>query len=537
MKKILVLISILCLICVTCGAQIKTSGSKKRSISSSIKDSITTTEKKNNTTKSILNSFYDDEGYLLAYEDLPNLKGYNPNKPILENEEEALNYILSNIDFVCNYNPGFYKSDILYFKIKNGKITNVDHDKATIFKDSLFYKKIKLNQKSLPNFYIPIAYLYSKKLSTKRISTYQLEILHTNNKRYYDSITLKKEIKKNLKTGKYQTLTSKELNLIIRLNLNYNYKIKPENCILERGDLVIDTTQLEIDPRYGCLISEESEYRFKRMFRIKDQNLVQVKKDDYSYKNIDIIYFNDSSLLRITNNYNNRFKIYYDSSLIFNMQDTITGNYFIRNPLVKDKLIFIHSEIGEQSGYSKQLIEVDSYEKMKKFRFGLYKKYILYKIKGSSSVKKDSIIYLLVNKKEKKKISKNKIIYVSKGCNNTENKSVNYFHLIYDQKFDYINCDSENVHLVNNEILCFLSTNPYKSDYSSSESIENEQKSTKANIYRVKIVRYLYYSPTNFLINSVKNFKYQCRVGFNAKKNDPTGKYKDPIIYYLEKGL
>ena len=455
MKNLLVLLSLLCFFNANSVAQSKSTGSKKRSISSSIKDSITT-EKKNNTTKSILNNYYDENGYLLFDKDYPKLSAYNPNQPILENEVEALNYILSNIDFVCNYNPGFYKSDILNFKIKNGKITNVDYDKVTIFKDSLFYKKIKLNQKSLSNFYIPIAHLYSKKLSTKRISTYQLEILHTNNKRYYDSITLKKEIKKNFRTGRYQTLTSKELNLIIRLNLNYNYKIKPENCILERGDLVIDTTQLEIEPRYGCLISEESEVnRFKRVFRIKGQNLVQVKKDDYSYKNIDIIYFNDSSLLRITNNYNNRFKIYADSSLIFNMQDTIPGNYFVRNPLVKDKLIFIYSEIGEHLGCSKQLIEVDSYEKMKNFRFGLYKKYILFKIKGSSSVKKDSIIYLLVSKKEKKKISKNKIIYVSKGCNNTENKSVNYFHLIYDQKIDYINCDSENVHLVNNEILYF----------------------------------------------------------------------------------
>ena len=377
MKNLFVLLSLLCFFNANSVAQSKSTGSKKRSISSSIKDSITT-EKKNNTSKSILNSFYDDEGYLLAYEDLPNLKGYNPNKPILENEEEALNYILSNIDFVCNYNPGFYKSDILNFKIKNGKITNVDYDKVTIFKDSLFYKKIKLNQKSLPNFYIPIAYLYSEKLTTKRISTYQLEILHTNNKRYYDSITLKKEIKKNFTSGRYKALTSKELNLINRLNRTCKTDINPIHCIIEHNDYLIDTTKIDRQIKYGCYSFNEDEYRFKIIFNYVNNNKLHLNNEKHFEYN-DIVFYNDSTLLTISKRTDffrqnlsySPIIIRSNNSIVFDKQDTIPGNYLIQNPLLKDSLIYIHSEFHRYENPF-QLIKIESYKKVKTFRFGFF---------------------------------------------------------------------------------------------------------------------------------------------------------------------
>ena len=554
MKKILVLISFLCLICVTCGAQSKSSASKKRSISSSIKDSITTTEKKNNTTKSILNNYYDENGYLLIYRSLPRLKGYNPNKPILVDEEQTLNYILSNIHLVKMYEfipmnfdtirPDNFK--FFNFIVKNGKVVDVQCEGQKYINklDTFFYNKIRINQKGLTNFYLPIYFLTwnnkDRDSCSKLISLKNLQIIGIDRQieRKYDSIRIKNEIKYNFKIGKYKALRNKDLSIINRINLTYNTTINPYHCILTHNDHIIDTTKIEREINYGCERSIEEQYRFKSIFNYSKKNKIHLKNGIVDEENV-VVFYDDSSFLTFsiqTNPYRNLsyspIIIRLNNSFIFNKQDTIPGSYLIQNPLFKDSLIFIHSAFQRDENPF-QLIKIESYKKVKTFRFGFFKRSYLLELKINGSFPKmvDSSIYLYVSKKGKKSIVKNKILDVFQVMSKSDSLKTNYYEIRYNFKINYL-CDSVNVRLsaigIQNNILI-----PEK--YNHSKNLEVTPR--KANLITRKIVGYIYYSPLNFYYKSINYLKYQCRVGFNAKKNDPTGKYKNPIIYYLEKGL
>jgi len=547
MKKILVLISFLCLICLTCGAQSKSSASNKRSNSSIIKDSIESTEKKNNSTKSILNSFYDEEGVLLANKDLPNLKGYNPNKPILENEEEALNYILSNIHLVGKYHPGKWRDyQIFIFNIQHGKITSVTcGDKKYInLADSLFFNKIKVNQKSLTHFYIPVFYKSKNEYndtSAKFITLKGIEVIGMDRKmeRFYDSIRLKNEIKKNIKSEKYQALTSKDLNLITRLNLTYNTNINPNHCILEHNDYIIDTTKIERQLKYGCYSSDEDEYRFKIIYNYINNIELHLNNGKH-FEDNDIIFYNDSSFLTISKTTDffrqnlsySPIVIRLNNSFIFNKQDTIPGSYLIQNPLFKDSLIYIHSDF-ERYKNPFQLIEIESYKKVKTFRLGFIKRsYVLeLKIKGSFPKMVDSSIYIYVSKKGEKNIKKNKILDVFQVISKSDSLKINYYVIRYNHIINYL-CDSVNVHL---SAIGIQYNTKIPDKYNQSKNKENTP--SKVNLIGRKIVGYIYYRPINLYYKYINYLKYQIRVSFNPDKNDPTGKYKDRIIYYLEKGL
>ena len=143
----------------------------------------------------------------------------------------------------------------------------------------------------------------------------------------------------------------------------------------------------------------------------------------------------------------------------------------------------------------------------------------------------DSTIYLYVSKKGEKSIVKNKIIDVFQVMSKSDSLKVNYFVIRYNHKINYF-CDSVNVRLST----IGIQYNTLIPDiYNHSKFKDNT--TSKANLIGRKIVGYIYYRPLNFYYKSINFLKYQCRVGFNAKKNDPTCKYKDPIIYYLEKRL
>jgi hypothetical protein len=548
MKNLLVLLSLLCFFNANSVAQPKSTSSKKRSISSSIKDSITTTEKKNNTTKSILNNYYDENGYLLFDKEYPKLLGYNPNQPILENEEKELSFILTNIHLIGEYHPGKWRDyQIFNFSIQHGKITSVTcGDKKYInVKDSLFFHKIKVNQKRLTHFYIPVFYKSKNEDNDasfyKSITLKGFEVIGIDMKmdRFYDSIRLKNEINRNFKSEKYQALTTKDLNLINRLNRTYNTNINPNLCIIEHNDYIIDTTKIERQIKYGCYGSNEDRYRFKIIYNYSNKNELHIKNGKY-FEDNDIVFYNDSSFLTISKktDYFRRNLSYspiiirLNNSFIFNKQDTIVGSYLIQNPLFKDSLIYIHSEFHRYENPF-QLIKIESYKKVKTFRFGFFKRsYLLeLKIKGSFPKMVDSSIYLYVSKKGEKSIVKNKILDVFQVMSKSDSLKINYYEIRYNHKINYF-CDSVNVRLSTIGIQ-YNTLIPDKYNHSKFK----DNTTSKTNLIGRKIVGYIYYRPLNFYYKSINYLKYQCRVGFNAKKNDPTGKYKDPIIYYLEKRL
>ena len=547
MKNLLVLLSLLCFFNANSVAQPKSTSSKKRSISSSIKDSITTTEKKNNTKKSILNNYYDENGYLLFDKEYPKLLGYNPNQPILENEEKELSFILTNIHLIGEYHPGKWRDyQIFNFSIQYGKITSVTcgGKKYINVKDSLFFHKIKVNQKNLTHFYIPVFYKSKNKdsdTSAKFITLKGIEVIGMDREmeRLYDSIRLKKEIKRNFISERYKALSSKELNLINRLNRTYKTNINPIHCIIEHNDYLIDTTKIDRQIKYGCYSSDEDGYRFKIIYNYQNNNKLHLNNGKHFEYN-DIVFYNDSTFLTISKRTDffrqnlsySPIIIRSNNSIIFDKQDTIPGSYLIQNPLFKDSLIFIHSEFQRYENPF-QLIKIESYKKVKTFRFGFFKRsYLLeLKIKGSFPKMVDSSIYLFVSKKGKKSIVKNKILDVFQVMSKSDSLKVNYFVVRYNHKINYL-CDSVNVRL---SAIGIQYNTLIPDKYNQSKFKENTPG--KSNLISREIVGYIYYRPVNLYYKSINYLKYQCRVGFNAKQNDPTGKYKDPIIYYLEKRL